>query len=114
MDDFGDGVAVAVKALQDDFDLVDVIWCAALEAARLYGVVDASVRRHGGQAQGGAQADAVNSHLVDTVFHRSEAVRRRVSRGVHLFRQLLYQHLQLVKLSVAGCNITKQWRLVES
>jgi hypothetical protein len=27
---------------------------------------------------------------------------------------LLYQHLQLVKLSVAGCNITKQWRLVES
>jgi hypothetical protein len=25
---------------------------------------------------------------------------------------LLYQHLQLVKLSVAGCNITKQWRLV--
>jgi hypothetical protein len=25
---------------------------------------------------------------------------------------LLHQHLQLVKLGVAGCNITKQWRLV--
>jgi hypothetical protein len=25
---------------------------------------------------------------------------------------LLYQHLQLVKLGVAGCNIIKQWRLV--
>jgi hypothetical protein len=81
MDDFGNGVAVAVKALQDDFDLIDVFWCAALEAARLYGVVDAGVHRHGGQAQGGTQAEAVNSHLVDTVFHRSEAVRRRVSRG---------------------------------
>jgi hypothetical protein len=48
MSDFGDGVAVAVEALQDDFDLVDVLWCAALEAARLYGVVDTGVRRHGG------------------------------------------------------------------
>jgi hypothetical protein len=25
---------------------------------------------------------------------------------------LLHQHLQLVKLGVAGCNITEQWRLV--
>jgi hypothetical protein len=48
MGDFGNGVAVAVKALQDDFDLVDVLWCAALEVAQLYGVVDAGVRRHGG------------------------------------------------------------------
>jgi hypothetical protein len=70
------------------------------------------VRRHGDQAQGGAQADAVNSHLVDAIFHCSEAVRRRVSWGIHLVRQLLYQHLQLVKLGVVGCNITKQWRLV--
>jgi hypothetical protein len=42
MDDFGNGVAV--KALQDDFDLVDVLWCAALEAAQPRGVVDAGVR----------------------------------------------------------------------
>jgi hypothetical protein len=28
------------------------------------------VRCHGGQAQGGAQADAVESHLINTVFHR--------------------------------------------
>jgi hypothetical protein len=25
---------------------------------------------------------------------------------------LLHQHLQPVKLGVAGCNITKQWQLV--
>jgi hypothetical protein len=112
MSDFGNGIVVVVEALQDDFDLVDVLWCAALEAARLYGVVDAGVRLHGGQAQGGAQADAVNSHFVDAIFYHSEADRRCVSRGIHLVRQLLYQHLQLVKLGVAGCNITRQWRLV--
>jgi hypothetical protein len=112
MGDFGNGIAVAIEALQDDFDLVDVFWCAALEAARLYGVVDAGVRRHGGQAQGGAEADAVNSHLVHAIFYRGEAVRRCVSRSIHFVRQLLHQHLQLVKLGVAGCNITKQWRLV--
>jgi hypothetical protein len=32
------------------------------------------VRRHGGQAQRGAQADAVGSHLVHAVFHRGEAL----------------------------------------
>jgi hypothetical protein len=38
MSEFGNGVAVAIKTLQDDLDLVDVLWCAALEAARLDGV----------------------------------------------------------------------------
>jgi hypothetical protein len=55
------------------------------------------VRRHGGQAQDGAEADAVNSHLVHAIFYRDKAV-----------RQLLHQRFQLVKLGVAGCNITKQ------
>jgi hypothetical protein len=41
MGEFGNGVAVAVEALQDDLDFVEVFWCAALEAARLDGVVDA-------------------------------------------------------------------------
>jgi hypothetical protein len=50
MDGIGNGIAMAVKALQDDLDLVDVLWCTALEAARLDGVVDAGVHRHGGQA----------------------------------------------------------------
>jgi hypothetical protein len=50
MDGIGNGIAMAVKALQDDLDLVDVLWCTALKAARLGGVVDAGVRRHGGQA----------------------------------------------------------------
>jgi hypothetical protein len=54
MDGIGNGVAMAIEALQDDLDLVDVLWCAALEAAQLDGVVDAGVRRHGGQVQGSA------------------------------------------------------------
>jgi hypothetical protein len=33
MGEFGNGIAVAVEVLQDDFNLVDVFWCAALEAA---------------------------------------------------------------------------------
>jgi hypothetical protein len=105
MSEFGNGVAVATEALQDDLDLVDVFWCAALEAARLDGVVDAGMRRHGGQPQIGAQADAVSSHLVDTVFHRGKALRRRVSTGVHLVSQLLHQHFQLVEFGVAGCKV---------
>jgi hypothetical protein len=105
MSEFGNGVAMAIKALQDDFDLVDVLWCAALEAARLDGVVDAGMRRHGSQAQGGAQADAVGSHLVHAVFHRGKALRRRVSTGIHLVSQLLYQHFQLVKLGITGCEV---------
>jgi hypothetical protein len=84
MSEFGNGIAVAIEALQDDFDLVDVFWCAALEAARLDGVVDAGMCRHGGQAQSGAEADAVDSHLVHAIFYRGKALRRRVSRGVHL------------------------------
>jgi hypothetical protein len=30
MSEFGNGVAVAIKTFQDDLDLVDVLWCAAL------------------------------------------------------------------------------------
>jgi hypothetical protein len=50
MDGVCNGVAVAIVALQDDLDFVDVLWRVVLEAARLHGVVDAGVRRHGGQA----------------------------------------------------------------
>jgi hypothetical protein len=108
MGDFGNGIAVAIEALQDDFDLVDVFWCAALEAARLYGVVDAGVRRHGGQAQGGAEVDAVNSHLVHAIFYRGELICWCVPGGVHLVSQLLHQHFQLVKLGVASCKVARQ------
>jgi hypothetical protein len=52
----------------------------------------AGVRRHGGRAQSGAQADAVGSYLVHAVFHRGEALHRCVSVGVHLVSQLLHQH----------------------
>jgi hypothetical protein len=109
MGEFGNGIAVAIEALQDDFDLVDVFWCTALEAARLDRVVNAGVRHHGGQAQGGAEADAVHSHLVHAVFYRGEALRRRVSMSVHLVSQLLHLHFQLVKLGVAGCKVARQW-----
>jgi hypothetical protein len=84
MDGIGNGVTVAVEALQDDLDLVDVLWCAALEAARLCGIVDVGVHRHGGQAKGGAQANAMKGHLIDTVFHRDNAVRRRVPEAFTL------------------------------
>jgi hypothetical protein len=51
------------------------------------------VRRNGGQAQSGAQADAMGGHFVHAVLHRSKAPRRRISAGVHLIGQLLHQHL---------------------
>jgi hypothetical protein len=47
MSDFGNGVAVAIEALQDEFDLLNVFWRAAPEAARPGGVIDVRVRRHG-------------------------------------------------------------------
>jgi hypothetical protein len=34
MSDFGNGVAVAIEALQDELDLLNVFWHAAPEAAR--------------------------------------------------------------------------------
>jgi hypothetical protein len=51
------------------------------------------VRRHGGQAQSGAQTDAMGGHFVHAVLHRSKALRRRISAGVHLVCQLLHQRL---------------------
>jgi hypothetical protein len=59
------------------------------------------VHRHGSQAQGGAQADAMKGHLVDAVFHRAKASFRCVSRSVHLVCQLLHQRLQPIELGVA-------------
>jgi hypothetical protein len=114
MSEFGNGIAVAIEALQDDFDLIDVFWCAALEAARLDGVVDTGVRRHGSQAQGGAEADTVNGHLVHPIFYRGEALCRCVSRSVNLVSQLLHQRFQLVNLGVAGCKVARQWWLVSN
>jgi hypothetical protein len=93
MSDFGNGIAVAIEALQDELNLLDVFWRAAPEAAQPGGVVDVGVRRHGSQAQGGAQADAMGGHFINAVLHRSKALRRRVSAGVHLVGQLLHQHL---------------------
>jgi hypothetical protein len=34
MSDFGNGVAMAIEALQDELNLIDVLWRAAPEAAR--------------------------------------------------------------------------------
>jgi hypothetical protein len=42
------------------------------------------MRRHGGQAQSGAEADAMDGHLVHAVFHRGEALRWRVAGSVTL------------------------------
>jgi hypothetical protein len=35
MNGVGNGVAVAVEALQDDFDVIDVFWCSTMEAVQL-------------------------------------------------------------------------------
>jgi hypothetical protein len=67
------------------------------------------VRRHGGQAQGGAQADAMKGHLIDAVFHRAKASFRCVSRRVHLVCQLLNQRLQPSRPT----GITEQRQLVQ-
>jgi hypothetical protein len=48
------------------------------------------MRRHGSQAQGGAQTNAMDGHLVDAVLHRGKALRRRVATGIHLLGQLLH------------------------
>jgi hypothetical protein len=48
--ELANGVVVAVETLQDNLDVVDVLRRAALEAAGLRGLVNAGVRRHGGQA----------------------------------------------------------------
>jgi hypothetical protein len=47
MNGIDNGVAVAVEALQDDLDVVDVLRRATMEAARPRGLVDAGVHRHG-------------------------------------------------------------------
>jgi hypothetical protein len=60
---------------------------------------------HGDQAEGGAKADAVDGYLVYAVFHRGDALHRRVAGSVHLVSQLLHQHFQLVKFGVAGCKV---------
>jgi hypothetical protein len=45
--------------------------------------------------------------LVHAIFYHGEALRRRVSRSVHLVRQLLHQHFQLVELGVAGRKVAR-------
>jgi hypothetical protein len=65
------------------------------------------MRRHGVQAQGGAQADAVKDHLIDAVFHRAKASFQCVSGSVYLVRQLLNQRLQPIELGVMICGNRK-------
>jgi hypothetical protein len=47
----------------------------------------------------------VDGHIVHAVFHRGEALHRRVTGSVHLVSQLLHQHFQLIKLGVAGWKV---------
>jgi hypothetical protein len=73
------------------------------------------VCRHGSQTQGGAQADAVEGHLIDTVFHRGNAVRRRVpgvftlsaSCFTSIFSQLARHHgLQRYKAMAVSSKLS--------
>jgi hypothetical protein len=84
---------MAIETLQSCLNVVKVLRRATVEAGRLRGVVDASECLHGGQAQGGAQTDAMQGHLVDAAYHRAKANSRRISESVHLVCQLLGQRL---------------------
>jgi hypothetical protein len=68
------------------------------------------VSRHGGQAQGGAQADAVESHLST----RSSTAAMRaagVSPGAFTLSASFFSQLSSASRSAA---IMEQWRLVQS
>jgi hypothetical protein len=80
---------MAIEALHSGLDVVKVLRRATVKTGRLPGVVDAGARQYGGQAQGGAQTDATQGHLVNAAYHRAKANYRRVSGSVHLVRQLL-------------------------
>jgi hypothetical protein len=47
----------------------------------------------------------MGGHFINAVLHRSKALRRRVSTGIHLIGQLLHQHLELVELSITGYKV---------
>jgi hypothetical protein len=72
------------------------------------------VRRHGGQAQGGAQADAVEGHLIDTVFHRGNAVRRRVPGAFTLSASCFTSIFSWLSSASRAAKDARQWRLVQS
>jgi hypothetical protein len=106
MSEFGNGIAWPSR--RSKMTSISSMSSGALprkSSGWLDGVVDAGMRRHGGQAQGGAKVDAVDGHLVHAVFHCGETLHRRVAGSVHLVSQLLHQHFQLVKFGVAGCKV---------
>jgi hypothetical protein len=77
---------MAIEALHSGLDVIKVLQHATVEAGRLCGVVYAGACQHGSQAQGGAQTDAMQGHLVDAAYHRAKANFRRVSGSIHLIR----------------------------
>jgi hypothetical protein len=50
---------MAIEALHSGLYVVEVLLRATIKVGRLSGVIDAGARRHGGQAQGGAETDTM-------------------------------------------------------
>jgi hypothetical protein len=85
---------------------------ATVEVGRLPGVVDAGVRRHGGQAQGGAQTDAMQGHLVNAA---TTAPRRTscVSPGAFtLFASFSASAFSRLSSASRSARVTEQQQLV--
>jgi hypothetical protein len=76
--------AMAIEAFHSGLNVVEVFRHTTVEAGRPRGVVDTGAGRHGSQAQGGAQADAMQGHLVGTPYHRAKVSFRCVPGSVHL------------------------------
>jgi hypothetical protein len=80
---------------------------------RTRGVVDAGMRRHGGQAQGGAQADAVEGHFIDVI---STAPRRAFGvspEAFTLFASFSISAFSRLSSASRPAGITEQWWLVQ-
>jgi hypothetical protein len=66
------------------------------------------VRRHGGQAQGGAQTDAVKGHLIDAVFHRAKVSFWRISGAFTLFASFSTTTFGRLSSATRSAGITAQ------
>jgi hypothetical protein len=70
------------------------------------------VRRHGSQAQGGAQTDAMQGHLVDAACHRAKA-NFGVSPGVFtLFASFSASTFSRLSSASRSAGVTEQRQLV--
>jgi hypothetical protein len=103
---------MAIEALHSGLDVVEVLWRATVEAGRLRGVVDTGARRHGGQAQGGAQMNAMQDHLVDAAYHRAKATSGMSPGAFTLFPSFSASAFSPLSSASRSAGVTEQRQLV--